>query len=98
MWLRYKIRLSKDELNQPLLKLTIRDKPVYLIPSRCHEAHLPQDFTKDSHKMRLLREHVITDPLDRYNKIGYLAKSLHRNEVFTEWGIKMMKKFAHVSA
>ncbi len=52
---KYKIDLDSTELNQPILKLTIRDQPVYILPSRCHEGSLPKDFTKDPYKMRNIR-------------------------------------------
>ena len=42
---RWKVKLRVEELNQPLLMLSQRGQEVYLVPSRCHEASLPANFT-----------------------------------------------------
>lgn len=72
---RYNIDLAPWEQTLPLLYLTQRDQPVYLVPSRCHEASLPANFTKDANKMRDLRGYMITEPTDRYNRILSLIES-----------------------
>jgi hypothetical protein len=52
---RWGLKLKQEEYNQPLLMLSQRGQPTYLLPSRCHEASLPKDFTKDATKMRDIR-------------------------------------------
>lgn len=46
-----------------------------MVPSRCHEASLPQGFTKDGKRMRELRKHMITEPKDRYERINNLIEN-----------------------
>lgn len=82
---RYKIELTPQELRQPILKLSQRDQPVYLIPSRCHEASLPKNFTADANKMRDLRAEMITEPSHRYQRIGTLIESFTKAEFLSEW-------------
>jgi hypothetical protein len=93
---RWKVTLAPWELKQPLLRLTTRGEPVYLVPSRCHEASLPADFTKDAGKMKRLREHMITEPIDRYQRISSLIGNFARAEVLGEWDLKVSETFASV--
>jgi len=69
---RYKIKLGPHELKQPVLRLSQRGQAMHIIPSRCHEASLPANFTKDANKMRDLRGEMITEPVHRYDRIGTL--------------------------
>lgn len=82
---RYNIKLANHELKQPVLRLSQRGQAVYIIPSRCHEASLPKDFTKDANKMRDLRGEMITEPLQRYNRIGTLIESFSKSGFLGEW-------------
>jgi len=71
---RYNIQLRPDETRLPLLYLTQRGQDVYLVPSRCHEASLPANFTKDANMMRNLRGEMITEPSDRLGRIQNLIE------------------------
>ncbi len=90
-------KLNADEFKQPLLKLTARGQPVYLVPSRCHEASLPKDFTKDANKMKDLRNYMITDPTIRYNRIGDLTATVFSQaKILNDWNIKVNQNFAQI--
>ncbi len=98
MELHYKIKLRPDELRQPVLKLSQRGQSVYLIPSRCHEASLPKNFTRDANKMRSIREEMITDPTHRYERIGSLVETFSKANFLEEWQVKINQAFATVKA
>jgi hypothetical protein len=68
------------------------------VPSRCHEASLPKDFTKDGNKMRDLRTHMITDPIDRYYRINNLIEHFAKANVLSDWQIKVNENFAQIKA
>ena len=40
----------------------MKNMPIYLVPEFCHEASLPEDFTKDSRKMRDIDGYKIKNP------------------------------------
>jgi len=82
---RYNIKLANQELKQPVLRLSQRGQAVYIIPSRCHEASLPPNFTKDANKMRDLRGEMITEPIHRYERIGNLIESFNKSGFLDEW-------------
>ena len=48
--------------DQPLLFVNFRDQQIYLIPEFCHDASLPEDFTKDPQKMRDIDTYKIKNP------------------------------------
>lgn len=78
--IKYKIDLSsKDNAQQPLLEVNIRDDTILLPPSLCHEAALPTDFVKDANKMRALHKYKISDPAQRAERIGSLMDRLAIN-------------------
>jgi hypothetical protein len=77
-------RVVTDQ-NQPLLVVNFRDFPVYLLPEFCHEASLPEDFTKDARKMRDIDGYKIKNPQDRYNRIATLINKLFNHPEFTAW-------------
>jgi hypothetical protein len=60
--MKYKEQITIE--NQPLFIVKQRDsKPdIYLPVSLCHEASLPEDFTKDTFKMANLQKSKITHP------------------------------------
>lgn len=94
---RWGVKLTADEFKQPLLQLTARGQPVYLVPSRCHEASLPKDFTKDANKMKDLRNYMITDPTIRYNRIGDLTATVFSQaKILNDWNIKVNQNFAQI--
>jgi len=66
---RYNIQLTADECKLPLLFLTQRGQGVYLVPSRCHEKRLPDNFSSDFNMMRNIRSEMITDPKKRLERI-----------------------------
>ena len=80
------------------MKLSQRGETVYLVPSRCHEASLPADFTKDANKMRDIRAEMITEPIDRMNRISTLIESFAKAGVLGEWGLKVSENFAQIRA
>jgi len=94
-----KTPLRQEEYNQPLLMLSQRGQPIYLLPSRCHEASLPKDFTKDANKMKDLRNYMITDPTIRYNRIGDLTATVFSQaKVLNDWNLKVNQNFAQIKA
>lgn len=95
---RYRIILDKHELNQPVLRLSNRGQHVYILPSRCHEASLPANFTQDGNKMRQIREEMITDPTIRYRRIGELIEGFSKAQFLDEWQLKVQNGFAQVRA
>lgn len=78
--------------------MTQRGQEIYLVPSRCHEATLPKDFTKDANKMRDLRTHMITEPSDRYYRINNLIEHFAKANVLSQWQIKVQENFAVIKA
>jgi len=43
-----------EDGNQPLLIATHNDERIFIVPSLCHRASLPDDFTSDTKNMRKL--------------------------------------------
>ncbi len=70
----YNIQLRGEELTQPLLALSMRGDTIYLLPSHCYLASLPDGYLHD--KMRHLRPMMITEPADRHSSILRLVESL----------------------
>ena len=95
---RYKIKLGPHELKQPVLRLSQRGQAVHIIPSRCHEASLPANFTKDANKMRDLRGEMITEPVHRYDRIGTLIENFSKSGFLGDWQMKVNSNFALVKA
>ena len=91
---KYSIKLSPYELNLPLLYLQQRSQDVYLVPSRCFEASLPQDFTKDGGQMRELRSYMITEPGHRYERISEMVEQFTKAQNLDEWKLGMNPNFA----
>jgi hypothetical protein len=48
--------------DQPLLFVNMKQGRIYLIPEFSHDASLPEDFTKDAHKMRDIDAYKIKNP------------------------------------
>lgn len=95
---RYNIKLAAWEYNQPLLKLSKDKESIYLLPSRCQEATLPSDFTKDPFKMKKLREYMITEPSHRFERIQELMKDVAKCDLLADWGMKFNEGFSKVTA
>lgn len=95
---RWNVVLKRDELKQPLLMLSQRGQEVYLVPSRCHEASLPANFTSDGNKMRELRNYMITDPTRRFERIGNLIQTFSQAEVLSKWDLAVKPQFAQIKA
>ena len=85
MQIQYKIKLENWEYNQPILMLHSKGDTIHLIPSRCHEASLPEGFTKNASKMRSLREKMITNPKERFERIGNLIESFTKADLLADW-------------
>lgn len=91
---KYKIKLSPSELNLPLLYLQQRGEDIFLVPSRCFEASLPKDFTKDAGKMRDLRTYMITEPGHRYERISEMVEQFTKAQYLDDWKLGMNPNFA----
>jgi hypothetical protein len=91
-------KLAPWEAKLPLLYLTQRDEPVYLVPSRCHKASLPANFTSDGNKMRDLRSNMITEPRDRFNRINHLMESFVHAKTLGEWEMGVNPMMANIKA
>lgn len=98
MQIRYKIKLENWEYNQPILMLHSKGDTIHLIPSRCHEASLPEGFTKDPFKMKSLREQMITSPKERFDRIGHLIESFTKADLLAEWELKVNDTFSTVKS
>jgi len=48
--------------------------------------------------MRSLREHMITEPRDRFERINNLIVDLQRADKFKEWQIEVDNNFAKINA
>ncbi|TNV84199.1 hypothetical protein FGO68_gene5845 [Halteria grandinella] len=94
---RYSIKLDREEYNQPILALTHNGQRLHLIPSRCHPASLPKDFTKNAQMMRDLRTHMITAPIQRFNRIGQLIQNFSDSKFLQEWEIKVNQNFPEIN-
>lgn len=66
-------KLKVKDPRQPLFFVNFRDTRIWLLPEFCHEASLPEDFTKDSRAMRTIDGYKIKNPQDRFNRIHTLV-------------------------
>lgn len=48
--------------------------------------------------MRNLRQHMITDPIDRFTRIGSLIESFTKADLLSKWQLKVAENFAQVKA
>lgn len=48
--------------------------------------------------MRKLREHMITEPNDRYERISTLIESFHKAGVLNEWNLSVQQTFTTIKA
>jgi hypothetical protein len=71
---------SLELLKQPLLFLTNHEETIYLVPSLCREASLPKDFTKNGKNLRQLREHIVSTPHLRVERILNLISKFSLGE------------------
>ena len=93
------MRLRAEEYTQPILKAIVSGQPVFLLPSRCHEATLPKDFTKDTEKKKDLRYYMITDPAIRYERIKELTTTtLAQAIALADWNLKVGENFACIKS
>ena len=61
--------------------MNFRDTRIYLPTESCREASLPDDFTKDSRKMRGLQPFKISHPNERFSRIiGVINKLMNADE------------------
>ena len=79
---KYNIRIREE--GQPLLFVNVRDQVICLPPELCHEASLPENFTKDTFKMRDLQNYKISNPQQRVERISLALNHLQSNEIFEE--------------
>jgi hypothetical protein len=63
-----------------LLFLKNHDETIYLVPSLCREAALPKDFTKNGKNLRQLREHIVSTPHLRVERILNLISKFSQGE------------------
>jgi hypothetical protein len=89
----YNIKIDK---NEPLLFVNFRGERIYLPTSLCYDASLPDDFTKDTRKMRDLDNYKIKDPDKRFSRIESLKKKLAGCNDFKNWNIEMTAEMAKV--
>ena len=82
--------------DQPLLFVNMRGMVIYLAPELCHEASLPDDFTKDSRKMRDIDQYKIKNPGDRYERIAGLVNRIFNRPDFSKWKIELEQEMARV--
>jgi hypothetical protein len=68
------------------------------VPSRCHEASLPKDFSRDANMMRNLRQHMITEPRDRYERTQILIENFTKADILKEWNAKVSENFTQIKA
>lgn len=85
-WETYKIKLNPK---QPCLYVNQRDQKIFLPAELCHEASLPENFTKDTFKMRELQGYKITSAEERKKKILKLIQKFMQDDVFDQWGVKV---------
>ena len=64
------------------------------MPSRCFEASLPKDFTKDGNKMRELRAYMITEPAHRYERTAEMVEQLIKAPQLDDWRVGINQNFA----
>ena len=74
MQLKHKQQIRREHENQPLLFVNYKDQVIYLPPSLCYRASLPDDFTKDSKKMKDIAGERISNPQERYDRIQSLSQ------------------------
>jgi len=79
-----------------LLFVNMRQGRIYLVPEFCHEASLPDDFTKDSRKMRDIDEYKIKNPQERYDRIIGLINKLYNHPEFSAWKIELDREMSRV--
>lgn len=82
--------------DQPLLFVNMNQGRIYLLPEFCHEASLPDDFTKDSKKMRDIDEYKIKNPQERFDRITGLINKLYNHPEFSSWKIELDKEMSRV--
>lgn len=83
---RYKINLADK---QPLLYVNQRDGRIYLPSQLCNEASLPDNFTRDTYKMRELQQYKITSAEKRKEKIEKLIMKFGNDQTFLQWGVEI---------
>lgn len=69
---------------------------ILLIPEFCHEASLPDDFTKDARKMRDIDAYKIKNPQERFDRICALVNKLFSHPEFTAWQIGLDREMTRV--
>lgn len=74
---------------QPLLYVNNRDGRIYLPSQLCHEASLPEDFTRDQFKMRAIQDYKIAKAQTRRERIIRLAAKFADDETFNEWKVSL---------
>ena len=91
----YMLKVYKKQItypDQPLLFVNMQDQTIYLIPEFCHEASLPEDFTKDKQKMRAIDDYKIKDPQKRFQRTCDLVNQIFNKKEFQDWQIELDRK------
>ena len=91
----YMLKVYKKQItypDQPLLFVNMQDQTIYLIPEFCHEASLPEDFTKDKQKMRAIDVYKIKDPQARFERTCKLVNQIFNKKEFQDWQIELDRK------
>jgi hypothetical protein len=89
-------KLTITDPDQPLLFVNMKNMPIFLVPEFCHEASLPEDFTRDARKMRDIDGYKIKNPQDRYDRVVALVNKFFNHPEFTAWQIELDKEMTRV--